>query len=63
LLAQPGQKAFAAQRLGFPVAVDDEVGKTSAALAWKSRAAVAILRRTSVLLTAPDRRAIRLGHP
>jgi hypothetical protein len=29
-LAQPGQKALAAQRPAFPVAVDDEVGKTGA---------------------------------
>src|SRR5262249_21385856 len=30
VLAQPGLKALAAQRPGLPVAVDDEVGKTSA---------------------------------
>src|SRR4029077_14719251 len=30
LLAQPGQKAPAAKGPGFPVAVDDEVGKTGA---------------------------------
>ena len=30
LLAQPGLKALAAQRPGFPVAIDDEVGKTGA---------------------------------
>ena len=30
LLAQPGLKALAAQRPGFPVAVDDEIGKAGA---------------------------------
>src|SRR6185436_14697625 len=30
LLAQPGSKALAAKRPGFPVAVDDEVGKAGA---------------------------------
>jgi hypothetical protein len=30
LLAQPGLKALAAKRPGFPVAVDDEVGKAGA---------------------------------
>ena len=30
LLAQPGSKALAAKRPGFPVALDDEVGKTGA---------------------------------
>src|SRR4029077_21081722 len=30
LLAQPGLKALAAKRPGFPVPVDDEVGKTGA---------------------------------
>jgi hypothetical protein len=30
LLAQPGPKALAAQRPGFPVAVDDEIGKAGA---------------------------------
>jgi hypothetical protein len=30
LLAQPGPKALAGQRPGFPVAVDDEVGKAGA---------------------------------
>src|SRR5262249_20116939 len=35
VLAQPGQKALAAQRPGFPVAVDDEVGKAGAVAAVK----------------------------
>src|SRR4029079_15434055 len=35
LLAQPGPKALAAKRPGFPVAVDDEVGKTSAVAGGK----------------------------
>jgi len=30
VLAQPGLKALAAQRPGFPVAVDDEIGKAGA---------------------------------
>src|SRR5260370_36262798 len=30
LLAQPGPKALAAKRPGFPVAVDDEISKTGA---------------------------------
>ena len=30
LLAQPGSKALAAKRPGFPVPVDDEIGKTGA---------------------------------
>jgi hypothetical protein len=30
LLAQPGLKALAAKRPGFPVAVDDEIGKADA---------------------------------
>ena len=30
LLAQPGLKALAAQRPGFPVAIDDEIGKAGA---------------------------------
>jgi hypothetical protein len=33
VLAQPGQKALAAMRPGFPVAVDKEVGKAGASLA------------------------------
>ena len=35
VLAQPGLKALAAQRPGFPVAVDDEVGKAGA-VEWPS---------------------------
>jgi hypothetical protein len=30
LLAQPGLKALAAKRSGFPVAVDDKIGKAGA---------------------------------
>jgi hypothetical protein len=62
LLAQPGAKALAAQRPSFSVAVDDEIGKAGAVACVRSRAAVVILRRTSVLLlTALDRRLLGLG--
>jgi hypothetical protein len=56
LLAQPGLKALAAQRPGFPVAVDDEIGKAGAVDCVKER-------RRSVLLTALDRRPLALWQP
>jgi len=38
LLAQPGPKALAAKRPGFPVVVDDDVGKTGAVACVKEPA-------------------------
>src|SRR5262249_32378886 len=35
LLAKPGLKALAAQRPGFPVAIDDEIGKAGAVACMK----------------------------
>jgi hypothetical protein len=50
----------AAKRPGFAMAVDDEVGKTRVVACVKEWAAVATLRRTSVLLTALDHRPLDL---
>src|SRR5262249_51357464 len=38
LMAQPGLKALAAQRPGFPVAIDDEIGKAGAVACLKEPA-------------------------
>jgi len=73
LLAQPGLKALASKRPGFPVAVDDEIGKAGAVACLKELGghcdieedvrAAHCARPSSALLTAFHRRPLCLGQP
>jgi hypothetical protein len=63
VLAQPGPKALAAQRPGFPVTVDDEIRKADAVACLKEPGGLSTLRRTSVLLTTFDRSLLGLWQP
>jgi hypothetical protein len=53
-------KALATNRPGFPVTIDDEIGKAGAVARVKEPGGRATLSRTSVLLTVLDRRSFDL---
>jgi hypothetical protein len=63
LVAQPGSKALAAKRPGFPVAVDNEVGKARPVACVKEPGSRCDIEETSVLLTAFDHRLLGLWQP